>query len=140
MEAENTLNKRHRRCSFSLRVGKSPWRRTWQPPLQYSSLENPMDRRAWHSIVHGIIKNQTQLSMHAHTYIYTHIHGLPRWCYWLRTHLPVQKTYKRLGSVPGSGRFLGGRHGNLLQYSCLENLMDRGAWQAFVHGITKNQT
>ena len=80
------------------------------------------------------------LYTHTHTHIYTHIHGLPRWCYWLRTHLPVQKTYKRLGSVPGSGRFPGGRHGNLLQYSCLENLMERGAWQAFVHGITKNQT
>ena len=38
------------------------------------------------------------------------------------------------GSIPGSGRSLGGRHGNPLQYSCLENPMDRGAWWATVHG------
>jgi len=35
-----------------------------------------------------------------------------------------------MGSVPGLGRSPGGRHGNPLQYSCLENLMDREAWQA----------
>ena len=40
-------------------------------------------------------------------------------------------------SVPGSGRSPGGRHDNPLQYSCLENLMDRGTWQAIVHGVTK---
>ena len=41
------------------------------------------------------------------------------------------------GSVPGSGRSPGGGPGNPLQYSCLENSMDRGAWQAIVHGVTK---
>ena len=40
------------------------------------------------------------------------------------------------GLIPGSGRPLGGRHDNPLQYSCLENPMDRGAWQAEVHGVT----
>ena len=44
------------------------------------------------------------------------------------------------GSIPGSRRFPGGGHSNPLQYSCLENPMDRGAWQATVHGITKSQT
>ena len=44
-----------------------------------------------------------------------------------------------LGSVPGWGRSPGGGHGNPLQYSCLENPMDRGAWQAAVHGFTKSQ-
>ena len=43
-------------------------------------------------------------------------------------------------SIPGSGRSPGGGHGNPLQYSCLENPMDRGAWQAAVHGVTKSQT
>ena len=38
------------------------------------------------------------------------------------------------GSIPGSGRAPGGGHGNPLQYSCLENSMDRGAWRATVHG------
>ena len=44
------------------------------------------------------------------------------------------------GSIPGSGRSSGVGNGNLLQYSCLENFIDRGAWQATVHGVTKNQT
>ena len=43
-------------------------------------------------------------------------------------------------SIPGSGRSPGGGHGNPLQYSCLENLVDRGAWQAAVHGVTTNRT
>ena len=51
-------------------------------------------------------------------------------------------------SIPVSGRSPGEGNGNLLQYSCLENLMDRGAWQARVHGVirvrhysaTKNKT
>ena len=44
------------------------------------------------------------------------------------------------GSVPGSGRSSGGGHGNSLQYSCLKNPMNRGAWQTTVHGVAKNQT
>ena len=40
------------------------------------------------------------------------------------------------GSVPGAGGSTGGGHGNPLQYSCLENLMDRGAWQTRVHKVT----
>ena len=43
-----------------------------------------------------------------------------------------------VGSIPGSGRFPGGGHGNPLQYSCLENAMDRGAWKATVHTVSKN--
>ena len=42
--------------------------------------------------------------------------------------------------TPGSGRSSGGGHGNLLQYSCLENPMDREAWLATVHRGTKSQT
>ena len=42
--------------------------------------------------------------------------------------------------IPGLGRSPGGGHDKLLQYSCLENPMDRGAWQARVHRITKSQT
>ena len=44
------------------------------------------------------------------------------------------------GSIPGSGRSPGEGNGNPLQYSCLENPMDRGAWQATVHGVAKSQT
>ena len=44
------------------------------------------------------------------------------------------------GSIPGLGKFPGGEHDSPLQYSCLENLMDRGARRATVHGIAKSQT
>ena len=45
-----------------------------------------------------------------------------------------------LGSIPGTERFPGEGNGNPLQYSCLENSMDRGAWQTTVHGVAKSQT
>ena len=44
------------------------------------------------------------------------------------------------GSVPGLGRSPRRGHGNPPEYSCLENPMDRGAWQATVHGVTKSPT
>ena len=44
------------------------------------------------------------------------------------------------GLIPGSGGSLGGGHGYPLQYSCLGNPMDRGAWRATAHRIEKNQT
>ena len=45
-----------------------------------------------------------------------------------------------LGSIPRSGKSPGEGHGHPLQYSCLENATDRGAWQATVHGDAKSQT
>ena len=42
--------------------------------------------------------------------------------------------------IPGSGKSPGEENGNTLQYSCLENLMDRGVWQAIVHGAAKSRT
>ena len=45
-----------------------------------------------------------------------------------------------LGSIPELGRSPGGGHGNTLQYSCLENPMDRGAWQATVQEVAKSRT
>ena len=47
---------------------------------------------------------------------------------------------REVGSIPISGRSLGGGHDNPLKYSCLENPMGRGAWQATVHRVTKSQT
>ena len=44
------------------------------------------------------------------------------------------------GLIPGSGKSLGEGNGDQLQYSCLENPLDRGAWQATVHGIAKTPT
>ena len=47
---------------------------------------------------------------------------------------------KDRGLIPGSGRSPEGGHGNSLQYSCLEDPMDRGAWQATGYGVAKSQT
>ena len=44
------------------------------------------------------------------------------------------------GSIPGSGQSPGGGHGNVLQCSCLENLMDTGGWQPMVHRVAKSWT
>ena len=55
--------------------------------------------------------------------------------------LPTNAGYIRdVGSMPGLGRSPGGEHGNTLQYSCLENPMDRGAWRATAHRVTNSQT
>ena len=45
-----------------------------------------------------------------------------------------------MGLIPGSGKSPGEGNGNPLQYSCLENSMDRGAWRATVHGVAKSLT
>ena len=45
-----------------------------------------------------------------------------------------------VGSVAGPGRYPSGGHGHPLQYTCLENSMDRGTWTATVHRVTKSQT
>ena len=141
-------------------------------PLQYSCLENPMDRRAWWATVHGITKSWTQLSECVHTH--THIHtSISVDCYAtnltdaaMKIHFPVPVFYcfflcvfagltfifkwnstcvnldfpggsdskvsaynvEDMGSIPGSGRSPGEGNGNPLQYSCLENPMDGGAW------------
>ena len=52
----------------------------------------------------------------------------------------VQEIAGDLGSIPGLGRSPGGGHGNPPQYPCLENSMDREAWWAMVHRVTKSRT
>ena len=47
---------------------------------------------------------------------------------------------REVSSILGSGRSLEGGNGNPLQYSCLENSMDRGAWRATIHGVTNSWT
>ena len=53
--------RRHKKCRFELWVWKISWRRN-DNPLQYSHLENPLDRRTWQAMVHRITKSQTQLN------------------------------------------------------------------------------
>ena len=54
--------------------------------------------------------------------------------------LHAKADMRHVGSIPGSGRSLGEGHDNSLQYSCLENHMDRGAWRATVHSVAKSRT
>ena len=55
--------------------------------------------------------------------------------------LPANAGHVRdAGSIPGSGRFPGRGNGNSLQYPCLENTTERGAWQATMHGEAKSWT
>ena len=49
-----------RRCEFDPWVGKTPWRRSWQP-TQYPCLGNPMDREAWQVTVHGVAKRRKEV-------------------------------------------------------------------------------
>ena len=65
--------------------------------------------------------------------------GLPKWRSGKES--PWQcRRWNRCGVNPGLGRSSGVGNGNQLQYSCLENSMDRGAWQATVHGVEKSRT
>ena len=59
--------------------------------------------------------------------------GLPQWFSGKESYCNAGD----MGSIPGSGRFSGEGNGNPLQYSSLANPMDRGAWQAAVHGVAK---
>ena len=54
--------------------------------------------------------------------------------------LAVQEMWGDAGLIPGSGRSSGGGNSNSLQYSCLDNPMDRGAWWATVYGVAKSWT
>ena len=119
-------------------LGRSP-REGNGNPLQYSCLENAMNRGAWWATVHGVAKSWTWLSdSHTHTHTHTHTH-ISSVNYPLRI-LPFYHTsfsmvsfrgdsdskestcnVRNLGSVPGLGRSPGGGRGNSLQYSCLEN-------------------
>ena len=71
---------------------------------------------------------------------YTHTHTKASW--WLSSKESTcnARDTGDLGLIPGSGRSLGEKNGNQLQYSCLENSMYRGDWWATVHGVTKSWT
>ena len=62
---------------------------------------------------------------------------LPKWLSGKESTCQCRR-HKRSRSIPGLGRSLGLGDGNLLQYSCLGSSMDRGAWQATVHRVTKS--
>ena len=65
---------------------------------------------------------------------------LPWWLGWLKKKKKSASDAGDPGSIPGSGRSPGGGRGKPLQYSCLENPIDRGAWWATVHRVTESDT
>ena len=108
-------------------------------PLQCSCLENPRDVGAWWAAIYGVAQSQTQLkwlSSSSSNLVYR-----ASQMSLMVKNLPANAgDIRDVGSIPGLGRSPGRGHGNPLQYSCLENPMDRGAWQATVLGVTKSQT
>ena len=118
-------------------------------PLQYSCLENPVDRGAWWAAVHGVARSRTRLkrlSMHA---CIGGGNGNPLQCSCLETPRDggawwaavygVAQSRTRLKQLSMHACF-GEGNGNPLQYSCLENPRDGGAWWAAVYGVAQSWT
>ena len=103
-------------------------------PLQYSCLKNPTDRGAWQATVHRVAKSWTRLKRFS-THAYVH-KGFPGGS--VVKNQPANAG--DVGLIPESERSSGVGTGIPLQYSCLGNPMDRGAWRATVHGVAKSQT
>ena len=115
-------------------LGRSPGKGNGNP-LQYSCLENPMDRRAWWAAIYGVAQSWTRLSDFTFTF-HTDILGFPGGS--LVKNPPANAG--DVGLTLGLGRYTGEGNGNPLQYSCLGNPMDRGAWQATDHRVAKSWT
>ena len=115
-------------------LGRSPGEGNGYP-LQYSCLENSMDKGAWWATVHGVAKSRTQLKR---------LSSSSSSSRYMKRSFPGGSDSKESacnagdpGLIPRSRRSPGG-HGNPLQYSCLENSMERGAWQVIAHGFAKS--
>ena len=89
---------------------------------------------------HFTITEDYELLNHSHRIMNCMRTSAYKHCISFRASLVAAHNVGDLGSVPGLGRFPGGGHGNFLQYSFLENPVDRGVWWATVHGVTKTQT
>ena len=115
-----------------------------------------MDREAWRAAVHGITKSRTWLSdwtelRHTINVLKNHLEeNCGTRAQMNQIHYPGIAVVKNppanagnakdTGLIPGSGRSPGEGNGNPLQYSCLENLTDRGTWWATVHEVAKSRT
>ena len=94
-------------------------------PLQCSCLKNSGDRGAWWAAVYWVAQSRTRLKQLSSSSSRVKASDC---------------NAENLGSISESERSPGEGNGHPLQYSCLENPMDRGAWWAPVHGVTKSQT
>ena len=92
-------------------------------PLQYSCLENLRDRGAWWAAVYGVTQSRTRLKWLSSS---SRLSGKESTC-----------SVGDMDSIPGSGKSPGEGNGNPLQYSFLENPMERGAWWATYHRVAK---
>ena len=107
-------------------------------PLQCSCLENPRDGGAWWSAIYGVAQSPTRLKRLSSSSSSREDSSI--WLPWYSEDKASACNAGDPGSIPGLGRSPGEGNGNPLQYSCLENPMDRGAWRATVHGVAKSQT
>ena len=97
-----------------------------------------MDREAWHATVHGVANSQTQQS--EWTELNWREFGVSQVAQLLKKLLAIAEDTRDVGSILGLGKFPGVGNGSQLQYSCLENSMDRRAWWATVREVIKSQT
>ena len=105
-----------------------------------SFLEDPKDGGAWWASVYGVAQSRTQLKrLSSSSSSSSKGHYISLWLSGKEFACNAGDA-EDMGSIPGSGRSPGGGHGNPRQYSCLENPMDRGAWWAAVHRVTKSRT
>ena len=95
-----------------------------------------MDREDWRAAVHGVAKSWTRLSNWTEL---NYMSGLPKWLSSKEYPCNAGDTGD-MGLIPGLGRSIGGGNNNPLQYSCLENPMDRGVWRATVNRVAKSRT
>ena len=124
--------RRPKKQGFDPWVGKIPGE-GHHNPLQYSCLENPINRGAWQATVHRVTKNWAglkRLTMHAkNIFTQSYFYRLPLWLSWSACNAGD------LSSIPGLGRSPGEGKGYPLQYFGLENSMD-----FLVHDVTKSWT
>ena len=143
---------------FNPWVGKVPWRRSWQSPPVFLPGESHGQRSlAGYSPQACKESDATEAAFHTCT-LQNGSSPMSFSSKWLKIFVAYWKGLYHLGfpgglevkastcnagdlgSIPGSGRSPGEGNGNPLQYSCLENPMDGGAWWATVHGVTKSRT
>ena len=104
-------------------------------PLQCSCLENPRDGGAWWAAVYGVAPSRTRLKQLSSSSSRASQEEL------VVKNLPVNARDTRdAGQIPRLGRSPGVGNGNPLQYSSLENSLERGAQQATIHGVAKSWT